>query len=116
MLEADIRWLVYWAGERDQDGLLAGEVKQATDERGRLLWRLEQSFEAVEVASASQPDPVNLSYLPVMLTGEGKERDLDLCRFHCSHYCPDVQLTDEQWCLPAPELRKLLEEFLDEIA
>lgn len=78
---------VYLAGERDHWGLLKGEFRQHTS-RGKYQadgvegvphWRLEAP-EVREIYAHEKPAPVTLEWVPAGITGEGKERELDLAR------------------------------------
>ena len=107
---------VYHAGDRDCNGLMAGEFRQFTDKvTGIPKWKLEIGHEygiwggKSAVTSADKPEPVTFEYAPYGRTGEGKARDLDAAR-KCAIW-PDA--TDEE--LTADGLKERLEARLPEL-
>jgi hypothetical protein len=73
----------YLAGDRDHNGLLAGEFKQIRNGRtGQLCWRLKAKHSDVSniIDADEKPAPVTFEYEPVGHVGEGKARDLDGAR------------------------------------
>jgi hypothetical protein len=102
---------LYFAGDRDCWGTRKGE-QQISDRTGLPMWQLESLPSDVGlVYSTSQPEPVVLSYAPIL--GEGKNRDLDAARK--SAIWPEA--TDEELCsdnleeLLKARLPALLEDF-----
>lgn len=111
---------VYLAGDRDHNGLLAGERQQIRRAGKVPMWErvtVDATGAVVEpperyVASEACPESdLRVAYVPWCRVGEGKERQLDAARR--SAIWPDA--TDEQLCLPAPELRALLEARLPDL-
>lgn len=107
----------YHAGNRDHNGLLAGEKRQIIDRKtGLPAWELkaldrrtgeEVSLFSIDrfVDSIKEPEcPYDIKYVPWCRVGEGKARDFDAAR-SCAVW---PEATDEQLSLPREELEKLL--------
>lgn len=100
---------VYLAGDRDYNGLRAGEERQIRNGRtGQLAWTLERtSGDALprHVDSDTRPDGTQtLSYVPWMRVGEGKARELDAARD--AAVWPDA--TDADLCAEPDALKAAL--------
>lgn len=108
---------LYHAGNRDHNGLLAGEKRQIISGKTKLpSWQLVavgpagDEIELHEVAKymegEERPDcPYTLEYRPWCRIGEGKERNFEAARN--AAIWPEA--TDEQLSLPREELKALLE-------
>lgn len=98
----------YHAGDRDYNGLRAGEVRQIRNGKtGLPCWTLETTPAGLPqyVDSDTQPtETATKKYVPWVRVGEGRARDLDAAR-SCAVW-PDA--TDEQLSLERPELEALL--------
>lgn len=94
---------LYHAGDRDCDGLRAGEVRQLRNGKtGQLAWILTTTEKLPRyVYSDTQPT----GYVPWNRIGEGKARDFAAAR-SCAAW---PEATDEQLSLPKEELQTLLE-------
>lgn len=97
---------VYHASNRDHWRLLEGETRQIRNGKtGKLCWRL-SDVSAPETVEADEcpPPPPPVVYIPWVMVGKGKKRDLEHAR--SSAVWPEA--TDEQLCLPEAELTALL--------
>lgn len=102
---------VYHAGDRDYKGLRKGESRQLGNGKTKLLsWKLavvdadgnEVKSPEQYVRSAQRPEcDLRMAYVPWLIHGEGKERDLDAAR-RCAVW-PDA--TDEELTSPGLEDR-----------
>lgn len=110
---------VYFAGDRDHNGLRKGEKRQILNGRtGLPVWQIvvrDEKGEKVEVGhlewvnSAACPEKkMTAAYEPVWQIGEGKERQLDAARK--AAVWPEA--TDEQLCAEPGELKRMLLERL----
>lgn len=100
---------LYFAGDRDCNGLRKGEFRQFKNQRGEFLWKF-PGVPSREMYSATEPQPVEIAgpikWEPDGRTGEGKARELDAARR--AAIWPDA--TDEELSAEPEELkRKLLE-------
>lgn len=98
---------LYHAGDRDCNGLRAGEVRQFKNGKtGQLAWILEATEKLPQyVDSDTQPtETATMRYVPWNRVGEGKTRDFAAAR-SCAVW-PDA--TDEQLSLPKEDLQTLL--------
>lgn len=104
---------IYHAGDRDHNGLRAGEFRQHRSRgaqnggvAGVPNWVLEVPERSErDIYAAEKPAPVTLDWKAYGLKGEGKARDFGAAR--ATAIWPDA--TDEQLSLPAEELGALLE-------
>jgi len=97
---------VYFAGNKDHNGLRKGEEKQIRNGKTDLLcWEAVKSEDLKRIVdSNTKPeDTATIEYVPWCRVGEGKERELDHAR--SSAIWPDA--TDEE--LTAPGLKERLE-------
>ena len=87
---------VYHAGDRDHRGLRAGESRQLRNGKtGELCWQLEPQDAPRYYDGPEAPPPLlPRRYLPWMIDGIGKARDLDAARR--SAVWPDA--TDADLC------------------
>ena len=106
---------VYLAGDRDYNGLRAGERRQIRNGKtGQLCWKLETvGAHGVRLVDAlpryldSDTAPAcdaRMAYVPWDRVGEGKARELDAAR--ATACWPDA--TDAQLCAEPAELRAML--------
>lgn len=102
---------LYFAGNRDCHGLLAGEFRQHFSHgkiqnngvEGVPNWELKFPKGFVrDIYSPTKPEPVTLEWIPSGRTGEGKVREFDSAR----HSAIWPEATDEQ--LQSPNLKELL--------
>jgi hypothetical protein len=104
---------IYHAGDRDHNGLRKGEQRQLRNGKtGLLAWKLEADVQGLPqyVDADEQPtQTATLRYVPWMITGEGKARELDHAR--SSAVWPNA--TDEE--LTAPDLKERLETRLPQL-
>jgi len=102
---------VYLAGDRDCWGLRLGESRQIVNGKtGLPCWVLGESskLEKYVDAEACPSDTATLSYGPLLMVGEGKERELDLARI-CAVW---PEATDEVLCSDPSVLKPVLLERL----
>lgn len=110
---------VYLAGDRDHNGLRAGESRQLVNGRtGLPCWQLEadgaplhhveKTFEGLE---ADLPPVPVMRWAPWLIIGEGKARDLAAARR--SAVWPDA--TDAQLCAEKADLAAMLEARLPKL-
>jgi hypothetical protein len=100
---------VYLAGDRDHNGLKAGETRGMVKRDGSRIyeWRTDDGMKPYELRDTSGGvDSVTFHLVQRVRVGEGKERQLDAARR--SAVWPDA--TDEE--LTAPDLKERLEERL----
>lgn len=108
---------LYFAGDRDHNGLRKGEFRQHVS-RGKIQnggvegvpnWILELPDRTErDVYAATKPAPVTLEWKPYGRTGEGKERELDAARRAAKWpEATDEQLSAEPEVLKAALLERL---------
>lgn len=99
---------LYFAGDRDFNGLRKGEFRQFKNKAGEFLWKM-KGVPSREMYSATKPQSVlvqPIDWEPDARTGDGKARELDTAR--SSAIWPEA--TDEELSAEPEELkRKLLE-------
>lgn len=105
---------LYFAGDRDHNGLRKGETRQIRHGKtGELCWRLQSvDYDDRSAQGDNPPPPVTLQWEPVQHVGEGKERDFDAARRAACW--PNA--TDAQLSLPRDELKALLEARTPQLA
>lgn len=116
--------VVYFAGDRDHNGLRKGETRQIRNGRsGALAWRraivdtegreieLTHADKYMDAETAPAAIPCSVSYLPWLRIGEGKDRELDKARR--AAIWPDA--TDAQLCAEPDQLRAALAERLPRV-
>jgi hypothetical protein len=99
--------VVYHAGNRDHNGLLAGEVRQLRNGKtGLLSWKLESTSELPKYVDSDErpPQEATLRYVPWTRTGEGKKREFN----HARSTAVWPEATDEELSVEPEELRKVL--------
>jgi hypothetical protein len=110
---------VYLAGDRDYNGLKAGEFKPINDKDGMPLWNLNipREVQTRYLPSSEKPAALTFEYERFGRVGEGKARELDKAR--SSAIWPDA--TDEELMSDdlkdrlAARLPTLLEDFRKDI-
>jgi hypothetical protein len=106
---------VYHAGDRDHNGLRAGEKRQLVNGRTKLpVWERNIRNEAGEVVktgggdwidAATKPtEKLTVDFEPVWIVGEGKKRELD----HARHSAVWPEATDAELCQEPEALKKQL--------
>ena len=99
---------VYHAGNRDCNGLTAGETRQIINGRtGRPSWGLESTNPSLPryIDSDTPPEETaTLRYVPWTRTGEGKARDFSAAR-SCAAWS---DATDDELCADPKELKAAL--------
>mgnify|MGYP000122455735 CR=1 FL=1 len=98
---------VYFAGDRDHNGMRAGEVRQIRNGRtGQPCWILEATATLPRyVDSEARPEETaTLRYVPWTSTGEGKARELDKAR----NAAVWPEATDAELCVEPDALRLAL--------
>jgi hypothetical protein len=97
---------VYHAGDRDHNGLRAGETRQIRNGKtGKLCWKLESASNLPHYVDSDSPTAsLKINYVPLLRVGEGKERNLAAAR-SCAVW---PESTDEQLCADPDELRRVL--------
>lgn len=97
---------VYMAGDRDHNGLKAGELKQIRNGRtGKLSWkRTEPSMPKYIDQDETPTEAEGVWYEPWCIKGEGKARDLKAARSIA--VWPDA--TDEELCQEPEALKETL--------
>jgi hypothetical protein len=98
--------VVYMAGDRDHNGLKAGELKQIRNGRtGKLSWkRVEPGMPKYLDQDETPTQSELITYEPWYIKGEGKARDLKAARSIA--VWPDA--TDEELCVEPEELKAVL--------
>jgi len=97
---------IYLAGDRDYNGLRAGESRQIRNGKtGLPCWILDGPRTQYQNAEQCPDEVVTLRWQPLLQHGKGKSRQLGAARN--TAIWPDA--TDAQLCLPPDELGALLD-------
>lgn len=100
--------VLYFAGDRDHNGLRKGETRQIRNGKtGLLAWQRESppaTMPEYVDAETCPPETCTLKYVPWVTEGQGKARELDAARR--AAIWPDA--TDEELCQEPDALKEAL--------
>lgn len=99
---------IYLAGDRDYNGLKAGEFKPINKPDGTPIWEIKEKINS-PITSKEKPDNLVLEYQGYGRIGEGKARELDAAR-RCAIW---PKATDEE--LMSDDLKTRLENRLPQL-